>query len=80
MRTTVTLDDDLFARAKQEAAASGRTLSQVVEDALRDRLTARPEPEKPFRVKLHTFGSGGVKPGVDISDNAGVRDVMDGLA
>lgn len=79
MRTTVTIDDDLLARAKQEALATGRTLSQFLEEAVRDRLASRPGDEAPFRLNLPVYGGGGVAPGVDISDNAGTRDIMDGL-
>lgn len=79
MRTTVTIDDDLLRRAKREAVTSGRTLGQVLEDALRDALARRQPKRDRFRFRLVTAGGSGVRDGVDISDNAAVRDVMDGL-
>ena len=79
MRTTVTIDDDLLRRAKREAAKTDRTLSQVVEDALRDSLATRRLGHKGFRLRLVTAGGTGVRDGVDIADNAAVRDLMDGL-
>jgi hypothetical protein len=79
MRTTVTIDDDLLRRAKREAARTDRTLSQVLEDALRDSLAPRPAGQKRFRLRLVTAGGTGVRGGVDIADNAAVRDLMDGL-
>ena len=36
MRTTIRLDDRLLAEAKQYAAESGRTLTGLIEDALRE--------------------------------------------
>jgi predicted transcriptional regulator len=42
VRTTLQLDDELVAQAKISAARSGRTLSQVIEDALRQAGRSRP--------------------------------------
>jgi Arc/MetJ family transcription regulator len=39
MRTTVRLDEHLLAEAKKQAAASGKTLTAVLEQALRARAT-----------------------------------------
>lgn len=39
MRTTLILDDDLLTKAKQLAAHDHRTLSEVVNQALRDLVT-----------------------------------------
>jgi hypothetical protein len=38
MRTTVSIDDELLAAAKRLARREGRTVGQVVEEALRRRL------------------------------------------
>lgn len=45
MQTTLRLDDDLYRRAKAEAAEQGISLTRLVEDAIRDRLD-RPAPAK----------------------------------
>ena len=80
MRTTVTIDDDLLKQAKREALERGQTLGEVIEDALRSRLIARSTPRQTFRFRLVTSGgTGGPRPGIDLADNAAVRDVMDGL-
>ena len=77
MRTTIRLDDDLLARAKALAARTGRTLTAVIEDALRAALAqARPSRARE-RVELPTFGSGGTLPGVDLDDSAALLDVME---
>jgi hypothetical protein len=77
MRTTIRLDDGLLAQAKQIAAETGRTLTRVIEDALRQSFARRhgPPPERP---ELPTFCGGGVLPGVDLDDTASLLDLMEG--
>jgi hypothetical protein len=43
-RTTVRLPDDLLVAAKERARQSGRTLTQLLEDALRAELTHQGSP------------------------------------
>ena len=68
MRTTVTIDDHLLKRAKQLAVQSGRSLGDIVDDALAvliaraDTATAAPA------VALPTDGGSGLRPGVDLED------------
>ena len=38
MRTTIRLDDDLLAQVKLAAARSGKSMTAVIEDALREML------------------------------------------
>lgn len=78
-RTTVRLDDDLLRQAKEVAARSGRTLRSVLEDALREFLS-RSESHQPrarVRVRIPTYGRGGVRPGVDLDGDAGLLDLME---
>lgn len=76
MRTTIRLDDDLLRQAKELAATSGRTLTAVIEDALRVQLAQRATPKR--RVELPTFGGGGgLQPGVDLDNNAALLDLME---
>lgn len=78
MRTTVRLDDDLLAAAKQKAAAEHTTLTSLIEDSLRQALAMRVvEPGERF--SLRTFEGGGTQPGVRLDDSAALRDLMDGL-
>lgn len=63
--------------AKKRAADEGRTLGELITEALRERLARRP-PTARARYVAVTFGEGGPLPGVDITNNAAVRDVMDG--
>jgi plasmid stability protein len=76
MRTTLQLDDELVVQAKISAARTRRTLSQVIEDALRQALSSRAEPTRQ-RVSVPT-SPGRLLPGVTLDDNAGLLDVMDG--
>ena len=59
MRTTVTLDDRLFAQLKRRASESGTSVSKLVEQAVRlfVRTPRSPTPQATF--ELVTFGTGG---------------------
>ena len=76
MRTTVKIDDRLLLEAKTRAARSGRTLNEVVEDALREAFARRAGAGR--RVDLPVFRGGRVMPGVDLDDGAALLDLMDG--
>jgi hypothetical protein len=80
MRTTLSLDDALLEQAKERAARTGRTLSQVVEDALREAFARPRAAGSPARVRLPTDpGDGrGVRPGVDLDDSAALLDLIEG--
>lgn len=77
MRTTVRLDDDLLREAKRQAAATGRTLTAVIEDALRESLGRRRQRGSRRRVELRTVGGSGTQPGVDLDDSSALLDLMD---
>jgi hypothetical protein len=62
MRTTINLDDALLAEAKQVAARTGRSLTAVVEDALRQSPHRR-HPTTRRATELPVFGEGGTRPG-----------------
>jgi hypothetical protein len=77
MRTTINIDDALLAEAKQVAARTGRSLTAVVEDALRQSLHRRHQASR-RAIELPVFGEGGMRPGVDLDDSAALLDVMEG--
>jgi hypothetical protein len=77
MRTTITIDDELVARAKVLAARSNRTLGSVVEDGLRQLLARHEEGDSRVQVSLPVDGGSGVLPGVDLDDRAAVADLLD---
>lgn len=77
MRTTVRLDEHLLRDAKQLAARTGRSLTAVIQDALREALNRnRKHPKRP-PVKLPTFRGKGLRPGVDLDDTASLLEIMD---
>ena len=78
MRTTIKIDDQLLAEAKARAAASGRTLNAVVEDALREALARRRSNALDRRVELPTFSGSRLLPGVDLDDSAALLALMEG--
>jgi hypothetical protein len=72
------IDDQLLLEVKRLAADSGRTLSAVIEEAIRASLARREGSRRDEPVSLPTFrGGGGVRPGVDLSNNAALLDVME---
>jgi hypothetical protein len=77
MRTTIRLDDNLLAEAKQRAARSGLTLTAVIEQALRESFNRRQERRERRPVKLPAWGKGGLQPGVDLDDSASLLDLME---
>ncbi|MET7574185.1 DUF2191 domain-containing protein [Streptomyces sp. NPDC005492] len=78
MRTTVDLPEDLIQQAKLRAARRRVTVSSVIEDALRASF-ARDVAAAQNVVNLPTYGAGGVRPGVDLDNNAALLDLMDGI-
>ena len=77
MRTTINLDDGLMSELKQIAASTGCTLTSVIHDALRESLSRRRQPRQD-RIELPVFRGTGVLPGVDLTDNAALVDIMEG--
>ena len=77
MRTTIRLDDELMREAKVRAAQQGITLTQLIDESLRERLSTRPRPTKGRAFRLRSYGKGGTRPGIDLNDNRAVRDLMD---
>ena len=80
MRTTINLPDELILQAKKAALEADTTLTEIIEDALREALEKkrrRKAARKEF--KLITYGKGGVWPGVDLDDTSSLLDIMDGI-
>jgi hypothetical protein len=78
MRTTVNLDDRLLGEAKVRAAATHRTLTATIEDALRLALHTLPPKVARRRLVIPPSGEGGLLPGVDLDDTADLLDRMEG--
>jgi len=63
---------------KRLAAETDRTITRVIEDALREALTRRVTAGRRSRTRLPTDGTGGLRPGVDLADTTALLDLMDG--
>jgi len=74
MKTTLTIDDRVMMRLKREAARQGRTMSELVETALRLLLQARKPPAG--LPPLPTLHSGGAV--VDVADREALYQAMEG--
>jgi hypothetical protein len=74
MKTTLTIDDQVFALLKRESARQGRTMSELVETALR--LLLRPPRKREPLPPLPSFSSGGTL--VDIDDRDALYQAMEG--
>ena len=77
MRTTIRIDDDLLVEVKQIAARSDKTLTSVIEDALREMLARQRATEERVPVRLTTVSGGGLQPGVDLDDSAALLSLME---
>lgn len=77
IRTTLTIDDNLLAEYKRVAADTHRTLSCVIQDALRETLARRREAAAQQPVRLPVIGGGGLQPGVDLDDNARLLELLE---
>jgi len=74
MKTTLSIDDRVMMRLKREAARQGRTMSELVETALRLLLQARKPPAS--LPPLPTLNSGGAV--VDVADREALYQAMEG--
>lgn len=73
MKTTLNIDDTVMADLKREAARQGRTMSELVETALR--LLLRTRRKRPPLPDLPKFDGGEAL--VDIANRGALYDSMD---
>jgi hypothetical protein len=74
MKTSLNIDDTVMAELKREAARQGRTMSEMVETALR--LLLRSQRKREALPALPTFHSGGTL--VDVADRDALYQAMGG--
>jgi hypothetical protein len=74
MKTTIDIADELLVRAKQQARRERKTLREIVEEALRTRLT--PSRREPFRLRKRPFKGRGRQPGIAEGQWETVRDLI----
>ena len=76
MKTTLNIDDTVMNRLRREAARQGKTMSELVEAALRLLFQAGARKSKPKLRPLPTWDCG--RPRVDIADRNALYDFMEG--
>lgn len=77
MRTTITINDALYAEAKVQAARAGSTVGEILEAALQawfQRAEALAAADLPA---LPVHGGGVLRPGVDLDDQSALRALLD---
>ena len=80
MRTTVSISDSLLDLAKKTSRERRLTLGQVIEEALRSSLIARPKSSKSSICKkptLITFGNSGLREGVELDSSVSLLETME---
>jgi hypothetical protein len=73
-KTTLNIDDTVMAQLKREAARQGRTMSELVETALRNLFRSQKKPQE--LPPLPTLHSGGTL--VDVADRDALYQAMEG--
>jgi hypothetical protein len=73
MKTTLNIDDTVMVELKREAGRQGRTMSELVETALR--LLLHPVRKRQTLPDLPSFNGGGEL--VDIADRDALYDAME---
>lgn len=76
MRTTIDINDHLLRQARAYAISEHKTLKMVVENALRVFLTSPRGGAEDDVLPVPVFQGSGVQPGVDLTDNAALEDLM----
>lgn len=77
MRTKLTIDDALLRRAKEASVQRNCSIGEVIEDALRTSLVARPKSARSATARpLKTFRGTGLRPGVDLTSSTSILEAM----
>jgi hypothetical protein len=76
MRTTLNIDDDLMRTVKKHAAETDRTISAIIETALRLLIEQERRTDRSYRLTWKTV-SGGLQPGVDLTDRDALIERME---
>jgi len=75
LKTTLNIDDTVMDRLWREAARQGKTMSELVEAALRLLFHSAQQSKKKKLRPLPTFHGG--EPRVDIADRNALYDILD---
>jgi hypothetical protein len=76
MRTTLNIDSEIMLLVRKRAAESGRTITEIVEQALRKEVSGQPPRTNRFVLRWSTV-SGKAQPGIEIADRDSLYGVME---
>ena len=76
MRTTIRISDDLLIKAKRKAALENRSLTALIEEALRVALAESVVERDPVELPV-SRSTGGVLPGIDLNDSAALLETLE---
>ncbi len=75
-RTTLTLEDDVMRRLRDESRRTGRSIKDTVNDAIRHGLEQTPSERHPgFRVRARKLSA---RPGVQFDDVSALLEQVEG--
>jgi hypothetical protein len=77
MRTTLNLDEQRYQAAKLRAATEGKTVTSIIQEALRAFLLKPQKSAHTFRLRWITR-RGKLLPGINPDDRDSLHEVMDG--
>ena len=77
MRTTVSIEDEVLARAKANALKRKCSLSELVNEALLQSFSTETRSRSNTPVRLTTVKGSGLAPGIQLNDNAALLDWME---
>ncbi len=76
MRTTLNIDTEIMALVKRRAAESGKTITEVVEEALRKEVSGQRPTASRFVLRW-TGVAGKAQPGIDLADRDSLYGAME---
>ena len=79
MRITLTLDEDIAAKLRDEMARTGRSLEETINERLRRGFESPSEEDLATRFAVEPRAMA-VRPGHDLDDIGGLLDLLDGEA
>jgi uncharacterized protein (DUF2236 family) len=77
VRTTLTLDEDVYRKLQLETRRSGRSFKEVLNEHLRRSFASAPPSKRrePFRVNARDMG---LHPGIELANIEALLDQLDG--
>ena len=78
MRTTLTIDSQVLAEFKRRSSETHRTLSSLIEEALREHLSRGRDAASTKPLEFPIVGGRGLAPGIDLSSNAALAELLYG--